>query len=690
MASDGVHRLGVDIGGTFVDAVLIDDSSGACQIWKTPSNPAAPAQAIVSVVLEAMARVPAGAIALFIHGSTIATNAFLERKGARVGLITTRGFRDVIEIGRQVRYEHIYDWYFRKPAPLVPRALVQEVTERMTAAGTVHVPLDIADVERAAEALLADDVQAIAVALLHAYRAPDHERRIAEAIRARYPHVPVVLSSECSPEFREYERTSTTVISAYVSPAVGGYLHELSAALAERRFDAKPLVMLSHGGVADVESAAAQPVRMLLSGPSAGVVGGRHFAALAGFESCINFDMGGTSTDISLVHRGEASVSHEVRMGGYPIRTTMVDIHTIGAGGGSVAVTDAGRTLRVGPESAGAVPGPACYGRGGTLATVSDANAVLGLLSPDNFLGGRMRLDLALAERAIGQVATDLALSPDEAAAGIFTVVNANMTDATRAISLQRGYDPRDFALVAFGGAGPIHACHVARELDIPHVVVPYLASLCSAYGMLISDLRQEAVKTLLARFGDADIDAVAATYEALEANARAALASSGGAGRSVTARRVADMRYVGQSYEIEVPIEAGPLTAESLAAIRAAFEAKHRRVYGHSDPHEPIVWVNLRVIVSCPPSPQGHPAYAHAPRRGATAAPLKAPRPVYMPELGRRIECPIYDGEALAAGFAAAGPAIVEYDNHSAVVPAGAAFRVDRHGSLIVTLEGA
>ncbi|MGE3845001.1 MAG: hydantoinase/oxoprolinase family protein [Vicinamibacterales bacterium] len=687
MNVSGTFRLGVDIGGTFVDAVLIDDASGACQIWKTPSRPEAPAEAILAVISEATTRAPAGAIALFIHGSTIATNAFLERKGAKVGLITTRGFRDVIEIGRQVRYEHIYDWYFQKPDPIVPRALVKEVSERMTATGDVHRPLDMDDVERVTDELLEAGVQAIAVSLLHAYRAPDHERRIAESIRSRHPVLPVVLSSDCSPEFREYERTSTTVISAYVSPPVGGYLRELDAALVERRFDAKPLVMLSHGGVVDVATAAAQPIRMLLSGPSAGVVGGRYFADLAGFESCINFDMGGTSTDISLVHRGEVSVSHEVRMGGYPIRTSMVDIHTIGAGGGSIAEVDEGDALRVGPASAGAVPGPACYGRGGTLATVSDANAVLGLLSPSNFLGGRMRLDTARAEAAVKQVADALGLSVDTAAAGIFTVVNANMTDATRAISLQRGYDPRDFALVAFGGAGPIHACYVARELGVPKVVVPYLASLCSAYGMLISDLRQEAVRTLLVPFALDNVDLVAATFRELESAARTALRASGGITQTASIRWVADMRYVGQSYEIEVAIESDLLTAAGLQSIRTAFETKHRRVYGHSDATEPIEWVNLRAVASCPPSAHGHPAYGYAPRR-QQAAPIKERRSVFMPDIGARIDCPIFDGEGLAAGFAATGPAIVEYDNHSAVIPGGSRFHVDPHGSLVISLE--
>lgn len=689
MASDRVYRLGIDVGGTFVDAVLIDDSTGECAIWKTPSNPASPAEAVLEAIEEAGRRVPAQAIRLFVHGSTIATNAFLERKGATVGLITTQGFRDVIEIGRQVRYERIYDWYFEKPAPLVPRQRVKEVRERVMASGEVRVPLQDDDVDRAVEALLALGVNAIAVCLLHAYRFPEHEQRIAGRIRSRHPDVPVVLSSDCSPEFREYERTITTVVSAYVSRAVGGYLGRLRSELERRRFDAPPLVMLSNGGVVDVGTAREQGVRMLLSGPAAGVIGGKRFAHLAGFESCINFDMGGTSTDISLVHEGDVAVTHETRMAGLPIRTAMVDVHTIGAGGGSIARIDAGGILRVGPESAGAVPGPACYGRGGREATVSDANAVLGLLSPDHFLGGRMPLDVSLAAATIEPLARTLGLSLDQAAAGIFTVVNANMIDATRAVSIQRGFDPREFALVAFGGAGPIHACYVARELGIPRVVVPYLASLCSAYGMLISDLRQEMVHTALEAFEPGSLTRVRAAFEALEQRTRAALRASGAPDRPMTARWMADMRYVGQSYEIEVDATPHLKSGDDHAGLRAAFEAKHRRVYGHSDATEPVEWVNLRAVVSCPPSAGEMPPYRYAARE-AQGTPLRGSRSVFMPERGARTACPLYDGERMPVGFQADGPAIVEYDNHSAVVPTGARFCVDSTGTLVIEVDPA
>lgn len=689
MARGSEYRLGIDVGGTFVDSVLINDATGECRIWKTPSEPEAPARAALASVAQATAFVPAADINLFIHGSTVATNTFLERKGATVGLVTTAGFRDVLEIGRQVRYEHIYDWYFERPRPLVSRAMIKEVVERMTAQGDVLVPLDPQEALRAIDQLIADGVQAIAVSLLHAYRNPAHERLVGQLIRDRHPQVPVTLSSECSPEFREYERTSTTVVSSYVSRAVRGYLGELESDLRKASFAAKPLVMLSNGGIVDVPTASESAVRMLLSGPAAGIVGGRYFASLAGFSSCINFDMGGTSTDISLVDNGEISVSHETRVAGYPIRTAMADIHTIGAGGGSIATIDDGEVLRVGPESAGAKPGPACYGRGGTAATVSDANVVLGLLNPKHLLGGRMQVHAGLAERAIAPLAHKLGLSVDATAAGIFTVVNANMTDATRAISVQRGYDPRDFALVAFGGAGPLHASYVARELGIPQVVVPYLASLCSAYGMLISDLRQESVMTVMLPFEPASLATVATAFDALERKTREALRSAGGIEEAFTAKWIADMRYAGQSYEIEVPIERTQTTPHGMAAIRSAFEAKHRRVYGHSDEHEPIEWVNLRAIVTCAPSVRGRPSYRYQPARDGGKK-RKEARMVYLPDLGRRVECNIWDGESLAPGSEVSGPAIIEYDNHSALVPADAHCRVDAHGNLVITTEAA
>ena len=688
MGDFGDFRLGIDVGGTFVDAVLLNDVTGECEIWKTPSNPYAPAQAVLSAVEEAIRRAPAGSIRLFVHGSTIATNAFLERKGARVGLITTRGFRDVIEIGRQVRYERIYDWYFDKPVSLVPRHLVSELSERVTATGEILVPLSSDDAERCVDELVAKGVDAIAVCLLHSYRYPQHEQQLARIVRNRCPELPIVLSSDCSPEFREYERTTSTVVSAYVSRAVGGYLAQLQTELERLQFSAAPLVMLSNGGVVEVVTARENGVRMLLSGPAAGVVGGKRLAELAGFNSCINFDMGGTSTDISLVHEGDVAVTHETRMGGFPIRTAMVDIHTIGAGGGSIARIDAGGVLRVGPQSAGAVPGPACYGRGGREATVSDASAVLGLLSPDHFLGGRMPLKVDLAVEAIRPIAVALGVSIDDAAAGIFTVVNANMIDATRAVSIQRGFDPREFALVGFGGAGPIHACYVARELNIPRVVVPHLASLCSAYGMLLSDLRQESVGTILALFQPGTVARVAKMFLTLETQTREALVQSGASGRKATIRWIADMRYVGQSYEIEVDIDPVLLHVEGLDSLRTVFEAKHRRVYGHSDAHEPIEWVNLRVVVSCPPTETAQPSYRYLPRSSRADVPLKGQREVYMPEVGARVLCKVYDGECLATGFGANGPAIVEYDNHSAVIPQDAHFDVDGVGNLVINVE--
>ena len=490
------YRFAIDIGGTFVDSTLLDDETGRVTAWKTPSTPDAPEVAVLAALAQALEVSNGRQPTIFVHGSTVATNAFLERNGARIGILTTRGFRDILTIGRQIRRDRIYDWYFDRPTPLFSRDNVYEISEQIAADGRVVTPLAEDDIERACRAL-AGRVDAIAICFLNAYRNPQHEVLAKSLVSAQLPGPRIVTSTSSCPQFREFEQFSTAVASAYVAPVVGGYLGRLKTGAGNFLSASEPLVMLANGGLVDIEHATEHAAGMLLSGPAGGVVGGSHFAAKAGFSSCINFDMGGTSCDISLVWDAQPDMSEETFIAGHPIKTPMLAIHTIGAGGGSLAIIENGY-LRVGPESAGASPGPICYGRGGTQPTVSDANAVLGFLSPDRFLGGKMQLHVTDAEQAITECGHQLGMTAEQVAAGIFTIINANMINAIRAVSVEKGFDPRDFALVAFGGCGPIHAAYVARELGIPHVVVPFYASLCSAYGMLLSDLKTERARTVL------------------------------------------------------------------------------------------------------------------------------------------------------------------------------------------------
>jgi len=677
------YRFAVDIGGTFVDCVLLDDETGRVTAWKTPSTPKEPEVAVLAALAEAIQRSDGSRPAIFVHGSTVATNAFLERNGARVGVLTTRGFRDVLTIGRQIRSDRIYDWYFDRPAPLAARDDILEVTERIAADGRIVTPLAEEDVERACHSL-AGRVDAVAICFLNAYRNPEHEARTRALVAAHMPGVRVVTSSASCPHFREFERFSTAVASAYVTPAVGGYLGRLKSEARVLVSECEPLVMLANGGLVDVEYATEHAAGMLLSGPAGGVVGGAHFAELAGFPSCINFDMGGTSCDVSLVWNRQPALAEETSIAGHPIKTPMLDIHTIGAGGGSLAAIENGY-LRVGPESAGAVPGPICYGRGGTRPTVSDANAVLGFLSPNRFLGGRMTLRVAEAESALAQYGRQLGMTADQVSAGIFTIVNANMINATRAVSVEKGFDPRDFALVAFGGCGAIHAAYVGRELGIPRVVVPFYASLCSAYGMLLSDLKIERARTILLPLTPESTPQIVALEKELEQESRAELARIGGR-TEVHTKVFAELRYTGQAYEVLVPFGVEDLQASGFQRVRSAFEAEHRRRYGHADDREPAEWVSLRVVTSCAP-------VATRPDSSATwnwvpdTSKAHASRAIYFPELGRRVTAPVCAGEALAAGEELRGPAVIEFDLQSVVVPSEARAVMDAARNLVLEL---
>jgi N-methylhydantoinase A len=682
-------RVAVDIGGTFTDAMLIDEESGRVSIAKTLTTPADPSGGFMSAVERSLAEGEVGAeqIGFVVHATTVATNAIIEGKVARSGFVTTEGFRDLLEIARQVR-PSLYDTQFEKPRPLVPRHRAVEVRERLGPAGEVLVPLDEASVRDAAALLRREEVESVAVCLLHAYVNPAHERRIGEILAEELPDVPISLSSSVAPEFREYLRASTTVINAVIRPVVERYIERIERRLTEAGIAAKLLVMQSSGGVFSSEAAARRPVFMVESGPAAGVIAAAHLGGTIGRGDILSFDMGGTTAKVGLIRGGQPSVTKDYQVGGhastgigglslsgYPVRTPVVDLVEIGAGGGSIAWVDSGGLLRVGPQSAGADPGPVCYRGGGGEPTVTDANVVLGRLNPDYFLGGEISLDVDSARRAIGErCARPLGLEVVEAANGIVEIANAAMVNALHLISVQRGYDPRDFLLVGFGGAGPAHANALARDAEMPTVLIPPSPGIFSATGLLTTDLKRDAAQTVMRRLDALEPAEAEAVFARLEADGAGEMRREGVADAAIEFVRLLDLRYVGQSYELTVP-------AGDDAAAR--FHAEHDRVYGFSAETEPIECVSLRLTtvgrIAKPPPPRLAP--------GAAAEP-KSRREVYFAEAGGYVDCPIYDRRALGAGTRLAGPAVVEQFDTTTVVHPGYRLRVDDHGNLIVERE--
>ena len=603
-------RIGADIGGTFTDLVFLD-STGAIRTAKVSSTPDDYGRAILDGMsghFAASGTQPADVTEL-AHGTTVATNTVLERKGAHVGLLTTRGFRDVLEI-RRVRMPVLYDLQWEKPQNLVRRALREEVDERMGASGTVSVPLDIESARAAIARLQAEGVDAVAICFLHSYANDCHERAVAELARQAFEYVSV--SSDVLPEMREYERTATTVIDAYVKPVVNRYLGRLNDGLRTMGCKAPVSVMQSNGGVISERIAASQPVRIIESGPAAGVIAARAAGTHAGYDNVITFDMGGTTAKASIIERGEMTLSAEyevggginqgsrlIKGGGYLIRVPAIDIAEVGAGGGSIAWTDAGGALRVGPESSGAEPGPACYGRGGDRPTVTDANVVLGFLNPDYLVGGDLKLDRDRAVQAIEKhIARPLGLDVTAAAMGVHRVANAMMMRAIRSVSIERGRDPRDFALMAFGGNGPVHAAGLAAELEISRIVVPPWPGLFSALGLLVSDFEQLYSQSCLTRLDRAELAAINETLERMTARASGEFAAEGFSGARLQIERFADLRYRRQTSEMMIPLPDRPLNAGDLTELAELFHREHARTYGYDtrDESVEIVAVKLRV----------------------------------------------------------------------------------------------
>ncbi len=679
-----MRAIGVDVGGTFTDLALWDDERGALAVFKLPSVSHDPAVGILDGLKTLVARegVRPEELTFVAHGTTVATNALLEGKGARTGLVTTRGFRDLLEIARQKR-PHLYDLQADKPPPLVPRFLRREVRERLAWDGTTVEKLSLEDVKDALEALRAEDVEALAVCFLYSFVDATHERLVAAEIRARFPDAFVSLSSDVSPEFREYERLSTTVINAYLGPLVGRYLQRFGDDVRRLGIRHPPYVTQSNGGIISVTAAAEQPVRTLLSGPSAGVMGAAWVSAAAGIASIITFDMGGTSTDVARVEDGRPVIGAQRTIAGYPVRIPSLEIETVGAGGGSIAWVDSGGALRVGPHSAGAHPGPACYGRGGTAPTVTDANVVLGRLSSTQLLDGRMAVRRELAEEAIAELAVQLGASPIETARGVLSVVQTNMLGAIRVVSVRKGYDPRAYTLVAFGGAGPLHAAALARDLAIRRVLVPPAPGILCALGLLVAPLRLDLVRTRVALLEAMAGGALAQAFEELEQQASAWLDHEAVPPTRRRYARAFDMRYVGQNFELTVAEPAGtsPVDAPTL---RRAFLREHERVYGYAAPDEPVQIVALRLTAfadrELPPMPMLPAAAAADPRDARTSE-----RAVYFEEARGFVATPIYRRERLRAGHRLVGPAIVEQMDSTTVILDGQEARVDERANLVI-----
>ncbi len=684
-------RVAVDIGGTFTDATLIDEETGAVSIAKVLTTPDDPSEGFMRAVERALAEggVTAGQVGFVVHATTVATNAIIEGKIARGGFVTTEGFRDLLEIARQVR-PSLYDTQFEKAKPLVPRDRAVTVAERLGPAGEVLRPLEDDSVRAAAAILRREAVESVAVCLLHAYVNEEHEQRVGAILAEELPGVPISLSAEVAPEFREYLRASTTVINAVIRPVVERYLERIEGRLADAGVRAKLLVMQSSGGVFSSEAARGRPVFMVESGPAAGVIASAHLGETLERPDILSFDMGGTTAKVGLIQDGQPSVTKNYNVGGhagagiggmslsgYPVRTPVVDLVEIGAGGGSIAWVDSGGLMRVGPQSAGADPGPVCYRRGGTEPTVTDANVVLGRLNPSYFLGGEIGLDVEGARRAIEErCAKPLGLDVVEAANGIVEIANAAMVNALHLISVQRGYDPRDFVLVGFGGAGPVHANALARDAEMPTLLIPPSPGIFSATGLLATDLKLDTAVTVMRRLDDLDAAEVDASFAELEGAGRSALALEGLAAEAMSFVRKLDLRYVGQSYELTIPAGDG---------LRERFHQEHDRTYGFSAPEEPVEVVSLRLTsVGAITKPPARPL-----AQGGAAEP-KETRPVYFAETSGFVDCPIYDRYALPAGATFEGPAIVEEFDSTTVVHPGFGVRVDDLGNLVIERERA
>jgi N-methylhydantoinase A len=687
------YRVGVDIGGTFTDLVLIDDATGERAIGKILTTPKDPSDAVEKGLAELLERegIKASQIGTIVHGTTLVTNALIERKGARTALLTTEGFRDAISIGTEHRYD-MYDIFIEKPEPLVPRSLRYGVRERMLDDGSVAIRLDEDQLREIVVELREREVGAVAVSFLHSFRNPAHERRVARVLAEEAPGITVSLSSEVAPEIREYERTSTTIANVYVRPLVERYLRVLDERLTRLGFGGSLYIMLSNGGTASVETAREFPIRLLESGPAAGALAAAFYGRRTGFSEVLSFDMGGTTAKACLIEGGEPLTTSEFEVArvyrfkkgsGLPVKTSVIEMIEIGAGGGSVARVGPLGLPKVGPESAGADPGPACYGRGGGEPTVTDADLILGYLDPNFFLGGRMHLDREAAVRAIEEgIARPLGLDPIEAAWGIHQVVNENMANAARIHAIERGKDPRAYPLFAFGGAGPVHAYGVARALGVPGFVAPLGAGATSAFGFLCAPLSFDFVRSLYGRLDELDWSGVNGALEEMEAEGRDLLRASGVVDADIRVRRLCEMRYTGQGHEVTVELPGGSLCPDDAGRLATLYRKEYRRLYNREGPDVPLEALTWRLEVAAPPPEirlEGEE------EREATSGGQKGAREIYLPEEENFREVPVYDRYRLGPGAAFTGPAVIEEKESTVVLGPEGRAQIDAARNLIV-----
>ena len=684
----GRYRVTVDTGGTFSDFVYLNEETGEVSISKLASTPDDPSRAILAGIEMLLAQgVAAADIGYFCHGTTVGTNALLEGKGVRTGLLVTEGFRGIYPVGEQARPygAAIFDVMYDKPAMLVPQSLTGEVKERVDFQGNVLRPLDETALRETVRELAAQEIESIAVCLLFSFLHPEHEARVREIVLEEMPDCSISLSSEILPQIREYHRLSTTVINAYLQPILARYVAQLDRRLGEAGITTRQkYIMQSNGGMATFAAAARKAVTTVLSGPAGGVTAGAYACRMTGCKNIITFDMGGTSCDVALIKDGEPFVASRGKIEGRDLAVPMMDINTVSAGGGTIAKVDRFGVIEVGPQSAGAIPGPACYGRGGEMPTITDCNLLLGHLSGDNFLGGKMRLDPAKARQAVEtKVARPLGMGVEDAAEGVVRIIDVKMEEAIKAISTMRGHDLRDFMLLAFGGAGPVHAGRIARDIGMAGVIVPLYPGVYSAIGLIMSDVAHDYIQsrmTPIDKLTPAEVDAMFARLEAL---ASEELRDDGFAPASIRIQRALDMRYAGQGYEITMPC-GDALQDAGLGALRREFDQRHRTMFGHMAPEEPVEIVSYRVRGVGLVPPVEMPKFA---RKGTTLADAKRETRSVRVD-GEEIDCPVYQRERLDVGLSLTGPAILDQFDCTTVLYPGQAARVDEWKNLIVTQE--
>lgn len=681
------YKLGVDVGGTFTDVCLFDEDKGETKILKLPSTPSDPSRAIIDGISNILKRNNAepGSIKYLVHGTTVGTNAAIERKGAKTALLTTEGFRDLLELARQTR-PSIYNLFKDKPEPLINRSLRKEISERLNFDGSVEVSIDREQLEKVINEIKAEDVEAVSVCFLHSYINPQHEKVVKEMLRELLPDTYVSISSEVLPEYREYERLTTTTLNSYLGPVVGRYVTKFADDVRKVGITVKPYINQSNSGVMSIETAKDNPIRTALSGPSAGVAGASYIAKLAGFSNVITFDMGGTSTDVSLIQDSTPKVATNKLVAGFPVQVPMTDVHAVGAGGGSIAWVDNGGLIKVGPKSAGADPGPAAYGKGGINPTVTDANVLLKRLNPEYILGGTMKVDYQAALEAVNKLSKELGLTVEEAARGVIKIVNSNMVRAIRVVSVEQGNDPRDFTLVAFGGAGALHAAEVAEELGINTVLIPENPGILCALGLLVSDIRMDFVRTNRLMANAESLPAANEALEQLENEAEKWLDTENVPKKLCSIEKKIDMRYLGQNFELAIPLEHELNTETDLNQIKKNFHQEHEKTYGYANEKEEIEFINFRATATGTVSKID----IHPKQEGGSDASKSIidKREVYFEEAGGYVLTNIYERTKLKPNNIIEGPAIIEQLDSTIVIPPDWTAKIDTYNNIVLNMR--